>query len=68
MDFIEKAKILITNWVDHNELHQEEYESFAKQLEEAGKKESALHIREMATLTGKSNESLRNALESLGKD
>lgn len=68
MDFFKKAKILITNWIEHNEHHQKEYEVFADRLEREGHKESALHIRDMADLTAKSNKALRLSLESLEKD
>jgi hypothetical protein len=65
MDSTEKAKIRITNWMHHNEHHQEEYELFADQLEKEGKAESARHIREMAALTAKTNECLKKALHGL---
>ena len=65
MEFIEKAKVRIDHWINHNEAHIEEYETFAGQLEEEGKKESAGYIREMAELTAKSTESLRNAIKAL---
>jgi hypothetical protein len=65
MDPIEKAKIRITNWIHHNEHHQEEYEIFADQLEQEGKTESARHIREMASLAGQTNECLKKALNAL---
>jgi hypothetical protein len=68
MDFYEKARIRITTWMEHNKHHQEEYELFADQLEQEGKIESALRIREMAALTVKSNASLTSALKSLEKD
>ena len=65
MEFIEKAKIRLEHWITHNEHHHEEYEMFAEQLEEAGKAESAGNIKEMADLTAKSTECLRNALKAL---
>jgi hypothetical protein len=65
MDAIEKAKIRITNWIHHNEHHEEEYELFAGQLDQEGKTESARHIREMAALTAKTNECLKKALNAL---
>jgi len=65
MDFIEKAKIKIKHWIDHNDHHQEEYDEFANYLEKEGKMESARHIREMKQLISKSSESLRKALEVL---
>jgi len=68
MDFLKKAQIRITNWIGHNEHHQEEYELFADRLEREGKKEIAIRIIEMAALTAKSNEALSLALEVLEKD
>jgi hypothetical protein len=65
MDAIEKAKIRITNWIEHNDHHQKEYELFAEQLAEAGKIDSARHIREMAALTAQTNECLKKALLGL---
>lgn len=65
MDFVEKAKIRLEHWITHNDHHQEEYEIFAEQLEDANKNESAKHIREMMELNSKSNECLRSALKAL---
>jgi len=65
MDLMEKAKIRLQSWITHNDHHQEEYEMFAEQLEEANKTESAKHIREMVELNSKSNECLRQALKAL---
>ena len=65
MDFIEKARIRLENWITHNDHHQEEYEIFAEQLESAGTKDSSVHVREMIALTIESNECLRKALKAL---
>ncbi|MBN2060584.1 MAG: hypothetical protein JW882_09245 [Deltaproteobacteria bacterium] len=65
MDFAEKAKIRIEHWLHHNEHHSEEYEMFAEQLEDAGKQESAGHIREMIEIISKSTKCLKNALNAL---
>ncbi len=65
MDFVEKARIRIEHWITHNDHHQEEYESFARQLEEAGKKDSAKDIRELIGLTARCTDCLRNAMKSL---
>jgi len=65
MDFMEKAKIRLQSWITHNDHHQEEYEMFAEQLEEANKMDSAKYVREMIELTSKSNECLRQALNEL---
>ncbi len=65
MDFIEKAKLRLAHWITHDEHHLEEYGAFMEQLQEAGKQESADHIREMIALTAKSTECLHKALDAL---
>jgi hypothetical protein len=65
MDFTEKARIRLENWITHNDHHQEEYEMFAEQLEGAENKESAECVREMIEMTAKSTECLRKALKAL---
>lgn len=67
MDFVEKARIRLEHWITHNEHHQEEYEVFAKQLQEAGKKESEENIRKMMRLAEESTNCLRKALKALEK-
>jgi hypothetical protein len=62
MDFIEKAKIRIEHWIEHNEDHLQEYESFAQELKNAGKTECAGNVLETAKLTAQASESLRRAL------
>jgi formyltetrahydrofolate hydrolase len=66
MDFVEKARIRLEHWIAHNVSHQEEYEEFMEQLQDAGEQESADHIREMIALAEKSTHCLRNALNALG--
>ena len=65
MDFVERASLRLEHWMDHNEKHRQEYADFAAQLEQAGKQVSATHVREMAELTGKSDDCLRKALKAL---
>ena len=65
MDFIERARIRLENWITHNDHHQEEYEMLAEQLETEGKNESLKHVREVVELTAKSSECLRKALKAL---
>ena len=65
MDFTEKARMQIEHWIRHNEDHLQEYETFAHELEIAGKKDSAGYIREMAALMVKSNDRLVMALRFL---
>lgn len=65
MDLVEKSKMRLEHWITHNDHHQEEYEMFAEQLEDANRNKSAKYIREMVELNSKSNECLRKALEAL---
>ncbi|HUV49640.1 MAG TPA: hypothetical protein VMW78_01280 [Anaerolineae bacterium] len=65
MDFIEKTRIRMENWITHNDHHQKEYEILAKQLETAGKNKSSEHVKEMIKMAAKSNDFLRNALKAL---
>ena len=65
MDFVERARLRLKHWMDHTEKHREEYLGFAAQLEQADKQASAVHVREMADLEGKSHDCLRKALKAL---
>jgi hypothetical protein len=66
MEFIEKAKIRLEHWIHHSDDHHQEYMSFAKELEEAGKIESARHLKDMIALTSRSTECLKKAMRALG--
>jgi hypothetical protein len=68
MEFIEKAKVRLDHWIHHSDYHNEEYESFAEELEEAGEDKSAGYIREMMNLNSKCLEFLRKALKALDKE
>jgi hypothetical protein len=65
MEFVEKARIMLERWISHNDHHQEEYETFADLLEEAGKGESARYVREMTELSSRSTACLKKALKAL---
>lgn len=65
MEFLEKAKIRMEHWLEHNDQHQEEYAKFAQELAEAGKLEAAKHVQDMVDLTAKSSVSLKKALEMM---
>ncbi len=65
MDAIEKARVRMEHWLEHNESHIREYETFAGELDAFDKNESARHIREMAALAEQSNDCLRRALKAL---
>jgi hypothetical protein len=66
MEFIDKARIRLDHWIHHSEDHYQEYVSFAKELEEAGKIESARHLKDMVSLSVRSTECLKEAMKALG--
>lgn len=65
MDFIEKAKIRLENWIKHNDHHKEEYEMFIDQLKASGKNESSEYVRQMMVFLEESNKCLIKALQGL---
>ena len=65
MEFVERAKIMLERWISHNDHHEQEYETFADLLDEAGKTESAGYVREMKELSTRSTACLRKALKAL---
>ena len=65
MDFVEKSRVRIEHWIHHNDHHLEDYDAFAKELESAGKAESARQIREMILHSARSTDCLRKALLAL---
>ena len=68
MDFLEKAKIRLEHRITHNDHHQEEYEMFAEQLEQAGREDSARHVRKMISLSAECTNCLREALKAIGNE
>jgi hypothetical protein len=66
MEFLEKATVRMKHWMEHNDSHRREYETFAAELDEANAAASAGYIRELAQLEQKSKECLQQALEALG--
>ncbi|MEW6664324.1 MAG: hypothetical protein AB1512_03770 [Thermodesulfobacteriota bacterium] len=65
MDFVQKARVRIEHWIGHNDHHLEDYEAFARELESAGKAESARLVKEMIQHSARSTECLRKALLAL---
>jgi hypothetical protein len=65
MEFIEKARIRIDHWIEHNEDHLQEYEALAEELESVGEYESARSLHEVTALIARSNECLHRALKAL---
>jgi hypothetical protein len=67
MTFTEKSRHRIEHWRRHNEVHLQEYENFAYELETAGAAETAGHVRRVAALMEQATAHLDDALLSLSK-
>ncbi len=65
MDNVEKARIRMEHWIEHNDQHEQEYEALAQELEQADKKEAAAEVRAMKELTAKGSQHLRQAVALL---
>jgi hypothetical protein len=65
MQSVDKARIKLEHWITHNDSHRDEYERFARELEEMGKTESASHVRALVDLADKSKDCLHKALRAL---
>jgi hypothetical protein len=62
MDEIQKSRIRLKHWVDHNEDHLKGYEDVAQLLETQGLSEAASRIRQGIDMTRKANDEFRAAL------
>jgi len=65
MEFQERAKMRIEHWMKHTVDHVKEYSRFAGELENSGYGDAASNIREMAEITNKCSQYLKNALLAL---
>ncbi len=66
MDDIQKSRIRLEHWIDHNFEHIKGYEEVAQLLDNKGFRTAAEMIRRAARLIEEANTEFENALESLG--
>ena len=64
---MEKLKILLDHWIEHNKEHGEEFREWAEKASDLG--EAVVHedMLDAARYMDKASESLRKALEELNK-
>ena len=62
MNDIEKSRIRLKHWLDHNEDHLKGYEDVAALLEKEGLAEAAAKVRQGIEMTSKANDEFRAAL------
>jgi len=62
---IEKFRILLRHWIEHNQEHGEEFKAWAEKAKSLGKAVVQEDMLEAARLMDKSSETLNNALKKL---
>ncbi len=60
---VKKIKVLLKHWMDHNATHMDEYERWAKIMEEEGRKDIAEALYEAIEHVKKVQESFSKAKE-----
>lgn len=66
MDNVEKLRVLLQHWIDHNKGHVEEFEKWQKNMADEGKADIAEHILEAIKTMAEVNVSLGKALHAAG--
>ena len=66
MTEIEKLRVLLPHWMEHNEEHAAEFERWAETAAQAGHEDAANLIRLAAEQMAEANTTLQAALERLG--
>lgn len=66
MDNVEKLRVLLQHWIDHNKGHVEEFETWRKLMEEEGKHTLSGHITEAVKEMAAVNAELGKALHEVG--
>lgn len=66
MDNVEKLRVLLQHWIDHNKGHVEEFEKWRGAMSEDGKDSIAGHIGEAVAKMETVNEQLKKALDDAG--
>lgn len=63
---LEKVRVLLPHWIEHNAGHGEEFAKWAVQLDAAGEKDLATLLRQAETALREADSFLRSALEKSG--
>ncbi len=66
MDNIEKLRLLLQHWIEHNDGHVEEFEKWRKTMAEDDKQSLAGHIGDAIAAIATVNEKLTEALTEAG--
>ena len=63
---IEKLRVLISHWLQHNESHGEEYAKWADVARKAGHADTAAYIEQAVSLLAQADREFEKALASVG--
>lgn len=66
MTEMEKLRVLLPHWIEHNEEHAAEFERWAQMADSAGNGDAAGLIRGAAGRMAQANAALQSALDKLG--
>lgn len=66
MDNVEKLRVMLQHWIDHNKGHVEEFEKWRKTMADDGQDELAGHITEAVKIMAEVNARLGKALHAAG--
>ena len=62
---LDKLRILLPHWIEHNEEHADSFQRFVARARELGREEMAQRIEEAVERMAACNQALRAALEAL---
>ncbi|MCP4338597.1 MAG: hypothetical protein GY799_06825 [Desulfobulbaceae bacterium] len=66
MDNVEKLRVMLQHWIEHNKGHVEEFEKWRKTMTEEGQTSVADHITEAVKTMAAVNAQLGKALHEVG--
>lgn len=66
MENVEKLRVMLQHWIEHNKGHMEEFEKWRGTLEDEGRTSLAAHIEKTVELMGSVNGQLEKALKEAG--
>lgn len=66
MDNVEKLRVLLQHWIDHNKGHVEEFENWRKLMADENQEKTASHITEAIRQMAMVNAELGKALHQVG--
>lgn len=66
MDNVEKLRVMLQHWIEHNKGHMDEFEKWRGTMSAEGRASLADHIQRTVELMGSVNDELEKALKEAG--